>query len=429
MTGGRTDLSSELAAARRRLAELEAVEAERRRAEKETRQRVAELAAVNSVAEALAAQLDVETLIELVGERVRETFDADIVYVALHDEAAGRIDFAYYSEAGERRHEPSLEHGQGLSWRILDSREPLILNRSEQFDELATPRVGTPSRSYLGVPIVVGDSAIGVISVQSTRDEGRFGEADSRLLATIAANVGVAIQNARLFEAQRAAERRYRGLVEELPLVVYTDKPDASGATGGIPVYISPRVEQVFGYPPDAWLEEGFFESVLLPEDREKTLGRTVAHLDAGDERWSLEYRVRAADGQVVWVRDEAWIVRDEQGTPTHLQGFMIDITAQVEAASELDRQKQYFESLVEISPVAIVVMDAEERVTGWNPAAAELFGYSPEEAIGRPIDDLVLRGDLRKKAATSRARRSRRVARNGSHAGRERTEPSSTCR
>ena len=48
----------------------------------------------------------------------------------------------------------------------------------------------------------------------------------------------------------------------------------------------------------------------------------------------------------------------------------MIDITARVEAAAELDRQKQYFESLVEISPVAIVVMDADERVTGWNPAA-----------------------------------------------------------
>jgi PAS domain S-box-containing protein len=60
------------------------------------------------------------------------------------------------------------------------------------------------------------------------------------------------------------------------------------------------------------------------------------------------------------------------------------------------DRQKQYYESLVEISPVAIVVMDADERVTGWNPAAAELFGYSPEEAIGRLIDDLVVGGDLR---------------------------------
>ncbi len=369
----------------------------RARAIEETRQRVAELATVNSIGQALAAQLDLDTLIELVGERVRETFDADIAYVALLDQAAERIEFAYYSEGGARRHEDSIEYGEGLTSRILQSGEPLLLNRSEQYDELSTPRVGTPSRSYLGVPILVGESAIGVISVQSTQEVGRFSEADSSLLTTIAANVGVAIQNARLFEAQRAAEQQYRGLVEELPLVVYTDKPDESGATAGIPVYISPRVEQVFGYPVDAWLEEGFTESVLLPEDRESTLARTHAHLEAGDERWSLEYRVRAADGRVVWVRDDAWIVRDEEGTPTHLQGFMIDITARVEAAAELDRQKQYFESLVEISPVAIVVMDADERVTGWNPAAAELFGYSPEEAIGRLIDDLVFGGDLRK--------------------------------
>ena len=72
----------------------------RARAIEETRQRVVELATVNSVGQALASQLDLDALIELVGERVRETFDADIVYVALLDEAAGRIDFAYYSEAG-----------------------------------------------------------------------------------------------------------------------------------------------------------------------------------------------------------------------------------------------------------------------------------------------------------------------------------------
>ena len=65
-------------------------------------------------------------------------------------------------------------------------------------------------------------------------------------------------------------------------------------------------------------------------------------------------------------------------------------------AAAELDRQKQYLESLVEVSPVAIVVMDAAERVMSWNPSAAELFGYAPQEAIGLLIDDLVLNEELR---------------------------------
>ena len=60
-------------------------------------------------------------------------------------------------------------------------------------------------------------------------------------------------------------------------------------------------------------------------------------------------------------------------------------------AHGEIRRQKQYFESLVEISPAAVVVMDAGEKVTGWNPAATDLFGYAPEEAIGRPIGELAL--------------------------------------
>ena len=74
-------------------------------------------------------------------------------------------------------------------------------------------------------------------------------------------------------------------------------------------------------------------------------------------------------------------------------------MTPEVDLSSELAearRRLDELESLVEISPVAIVVMDADERVTGWNPAAAQLFGYSPQEATGRLIDDLVLGEELR---------------------------------
>jgi PAS domain S-box-containing protein len=247
----------------------------------ETRQRLAELGTVNSVGQALASQLDLGALIELVGDQVRETFEADIAYVALHDEASGQIEFAYYHESGERRPEPPMPYGEGLTSQILQSRESLVLNRKEQHEGHAV--VGTPSLSYLGVPILVGEKSIGVISVQSTEQEGRFGEGDVRLLATIAANVGVGIQNARLF--------------------------------------------------------------------------------------------------------------------------------------AEVERQRQYLESLVAISPAAVVVMDADERVTDWNPAASELFGYSAEEALGRSVDELVFgdadRGEGREITQEAmRVGRAQRIAR-----------------
>jgi PAS domain S-box-containing protein len=66
------------------------------------------------------------------------------------------------------------------------------------------------------------------------------------------------------------------------------------------------------------------------------------------------------------------------------------------ERTAEIRRQKTYFESLVEVSPVAVVTMDPEERVSAWNPAATDLFGYPPSEAIGRSIDELILRSESR---------------------------------
>src|ERR1044072_9038486 len=63
---------------------------------------------------------------------------------------------------------------------------------------------------------------------------------------------------------------------------------------------------------------------------------------------------------------------------------------------AEARRRLDALGSLVQVTPAAVVVRGADEGVTGWNPAAAELFGYPPQEAIGRPIDDLVLNEDLR---------------------------------
>ena len=61
-----------------------------------------------------------------------------------------------------------------------------------------------------------------------------------------------------------------------------------------------------------------------------------------------------------------------------------------VRSQSELRRQKEYFESLVLNSPVAIAIMDLDEKVVSWNPAAEKLFGYSQAQAVGRSIDDLL---------------------------------------
>jgi GAF domain-containing protein/DNA-binding response OmpR family regulator len=173
----------------------------------ETRQRVAELDTINTVGQAIASQLDLAPLIQMVGEQMRATFHADIVYVALLDPDRQEISFPYYVEHGHVETQQPMPMGTGLTSRILTTHRPLRLNNEAEFTEIGSRGVGTLARSWLGVPILVGEDAIGVISVQSTQDEGRFDDSDERLLSTVAANVGSAIQNARLYrETHRRAD-------------------------------------------------------------------------------------------------------------------------------------------------------------------------------------------------------------------------------
>ncbi len=173
----------------------------------ETRRRVAELATINDVGDAISAQLEVRPLLALVGDRMREAFEADIAYVALLDEDTGMIEFPYYVEDGQRLEQDRLQLGEGLTSRVIQRREPLLLNRAADWEALGQRGIGTRAKSWLGVPIISGERAIGAISVQSTAHEGRFSPADVSLIGTIAANVGVAVQNARLYdEARRRAQ-------------------------------------------------------------------------------------------------------------------------------------------------------------------------------------------------------------------------------
>ena len=175
----------------------------------ETQKRVAELATINSVGQALTAEHALAPLLAIVGEKLQEAFDADIAFIALLDEERGFIDFPYYVEGGKQESQDSLRLGEGLTSQIIQQRQTIMLKNDEEVARSVI--VGTPSRSFLGVPILVGAHAMGAISVQSTTQENRFGDADARLLATVAANIGVAVQNARLFEeaqeARQAAEQ------------------------------------------------------------------------------------------------------------------------------------------------------------------------------------------------------------------------------
>jgi len=178
----------------------------------QTQQRADELATVNALGQALTSTIDLDELIHTVGEKMRVTFAADIAYIALLDQAAGLIRFPYMH--GEQLDQQAM--GEGLTGKIIESGQPLLLNEDVDAaaDALGAEQLGEQAASYLGVPIRVGERAIGVLSVQSTAREGRFTAADQNLLSTLASGVGVAIRNAQLFAEAREARAAAEGANE-----------------------------------------------------------------------------------------------------------------------------------------------------------------------------------------------------------------------
>ncbi|MDQ3006832.1 MAG: GAF domain-containing protein, partial [Chloroflexota bacterium] len=110
----------------------------------------------------------------------------------------------------------TLTLGEGLTSKIIQSGEPLLINKDirERRAALGTTLVGKESLSYLGVPIKSGKETIGVLSVQSTTAEDVFNNDDLRLLTTIAANAGAAIHTAQLHSETQRRARETAALVE-----------------------------------------------------------------------------------------------------------------------------------------------------------------------------------------------------------------------
>jgi PAS domain S-box-containing protein len=134
-------------------------------------------------------------------------------------------------------------------------------------------------------------------------------------------------------EEKRDLERTHRSLVERLPLVPYTRAVDGGGL-----VEVAPQIESLLGYSPAAWRDEaGLFERLLHPDDRSRVLSELKAAVGSG-KPFRADYRMLARDGRVVWLHDEATVVRDAQGAPLYRQGYVVDAGELKRAEAERNR-------------------------------------------------------------------------------------------
>ncbi len=147
--------------------------------------------------------------------------------------------------------------------------------------------------------------------------------------------------------------------------------------------YVSPAAETLLGYPVERWMDGNFWVEHLHPDDRgvaELCHNETLAARDH-----ELVYRMIAADGRVVWLRDYVK-VHTVDGAPVELFGVMVDITREREAEAASNENRENFRRMVELSPDCIGV-HVDQRYAYVNRAFVQLLGATSEaDIIGRSV-------------------------------------------
>ena len=172
----------------------------------------------------------------------------------------------------------------------------------------------------------------------------------------------------------RRAEARYRALVEQMPAITYIEALDAGERATNL-VYASPQIEDLFGYSAEEWISDpDLFVRLLHPDDRERVLAADEFTERAG-EPFREEYRQFTRDGRVLWVRDEAVLVRDEEGNPLYWQGIIMDVSEQKRGEEALRTQNEYLESLHETTLGLVERIEPTYLLRGILDRAAALVG------------------------------------------------------
>jgi K+-sensing histidine kinase KdpD len=365
----------------------------------ETAQRTAEaltrrLHALQAVTETALAHLDIDNLQQQLLDRITQVLAVDNTVILLVDETGQElvVHMAHGPEeqvAGQVR----VPIGQGIAGQIAASREPLIVDDLRTV-EVVNPLLREQIRSLMGVPLVVQDRVIGVLHV-GTRALRHFTEDDLRLLHLVAGRIALALDHARLYEAQRSARAQATTQAAELAAVF-------DAITDGILVYdreghllrsnaAARAINDLLEQP--GYRDRPFAERLALAAPRDAE-GPPVRPADAPISRVlrgevftganAVDSLVRLADGHEVLLNVTGAPIRDAEG---HVSGAVI-VNRDVTGRRLLERRThEALDAVLTMAEAVVLVPDdtaaGEEQAVGASRAAMRRLAELTRRVLG----------------------------------------------
>jgi transcriptional regulator with GAF, ATPase, and Fis domain len=179
--------------------------------------RLSVMRSLEAINQTIAKESNLDNLFQVIHEQVTLVVGEVDMIIALYDQENKIINVPYACEDQQLLTIPSFPFGEGLTSIIISTSQPLMLveNAASQAQELGAKIIGTPAKSFLGVPLIVVGDVIGALIIQDTENEYRFDDEDQNFLTILASQVAISIRN--LFMLNEIMEKAERDrLVNEI---------------------------------------------------------------------------------------------------------------------------------------------------------------------------------------------------------------------
>ena len=387
----------------------------------ETQSRAEELSVLNEMGRELSTKLEVSAIAEVIYRYTSRLMDTRNFFIALYDEKSEEKSYPLVFEEGELvQLSPGKLGNRGFSDYIIRNKKIVfaptdVLGHMNALGIEFVPlhEDDTPSQCWLGVPLLIGERVLGVISVQNVQKPHVYDEHDRDILATIAGQAAIAIENARLFNEVTTSQGQLSEALQIARLGYFEIdlKEQTVQLTAELYSLLGTSIEKEGEYqlPLDFAIKKFIIEEdIPIMTDAI----RRATSAPAEDPETETEARFRTSDGRTIWVRSIFKLERDAQGQPIKIVGSSQDITdrkineltqAAITQISDTALTASRIEDLIKtVHDVAGTLMPAKNFYIALYNAEADLMTFPyyvdeydqpmPSQKLGRGLTSYVIR-------------------------------------
>ncbi|CAN5622807.1 hypothetical protein BH10ACI3_BH10ACI3_09730 [soil metagenome] len=328
---------------------------------------------MSDIIQAAAITPNLEEFLKLVHRSISEIIYAENCIVMLYDPATDTFEYDFWADERDLPVGPRPV-GKGFGSYVLRTGRPLLLTKQrkkELVDLGEATLAGTPSRSWLGVPLHTPTGTIGVMVVQHYEIENAYDEHDLEFLSSVGDQIALVIERKRAEDAVRISEEQYRDLVENAIDIIYSHDLNGNYTSA------NKAAETITGYTNAEILAMNMADS--MPAGQLEKAKAMIAAKLAGEDVTAYEIELLAKDGHAIQVEVNTRIIHKD-GIPIGVQGIARDITERKRAETQLRLQS----TVLEAAANAMVITDPDGTIDWVNQAFTKLTGYAPSEAIGQ---------------------------------------------